>query len=350
MLTLSNERQTRFSSPQSGTDWLTIAIDQDRWLAGRCAWADGGQATEEPNGPGIGLGTARLRPGDDGTHRDAAAILRDGIAAGIRIIDTASNYGDGFAEVAVGVAVRAMVESGALARRDMMVVSKAGYQPTDHTRRQGHTLDPAFLTDAIEASRRRLGLATIDAYLVHNPEEQWTSGRTGWDVLPDAFRVMEQAAIQGRIGCYGVSAAEGFLPDSPGFHALPTLLRIARRIGGPDHHFRIIELPVSLWRREAFMATPYPHGHGLVSTLTLAATEGLRVLASTPMGGHRDREEAAGVLRTMFPDCPLTSPAMLALQFARSVPGVHAALAGVSKPGHVSELRAVMTLPRWDLG
>ena len=51
----------------------------------------------------------------------------------------------------------------------------------------------------------------------------------------------------------------------------------------------------------------------------------------------------------MFPDCPIISPAMLALQFTRSVPGIHAALAGVSTPRHVVELRELMSVPRWDL-
>ncbi len=349
MLTLSDERRTNFSLPPSGTDWLTIAFDRDHWLAGQCAWLAPESAPRTPIGAGIGLGTARLRPGRDGTHLDAAATLRAGIEAGIRVIDTASNYGDGFAEVAVGVAVRAMVASGVLDRHDVMIVSKAGYLPISDGHHHAHSLDPAFLAEAIEASRRRLGLATIDAYLVHNPEEQWDVGQPGWDALPGAFQVMERAACEGRIGCYGVSAAEGFDPDAACFHALPRLLEIARSVGGPDHHFRMIELPVSLWRREAFAATPYQRGRGVVNTLTLAAAEGLRVLASTPMGGRRDRSEAVGVLRRMFPHCLIESPAMLALQFARSVPGVHAALAGVSTQAHIDELRALMELPRWDL-
>jgi aryl-alcohol dehydrogenase-like predicted oxidoreductase len=335
----------------SGTDWPDIAVAPEHWLTGRAGWFGHVRvaADKSPIGAGIGFGTARLRPGDDGTHHDAAAIVRAGIEAGIQVIDTASNYGNGLAEVAVGTALRTMAAIGAVDRDDIVIVSKAGYLPTEDPRHQGHTIHPAFLCQSIAASRRRMGLATIDAYLLHNPEEQLVSGRSGWTVLPDTFGALERAASEGAIGCYGVSAAEGFLAEEPCFHSLQRLLGIARDVGGPDHHFRVIELPVSLWRREAFMATPYLVEQRPTSTLELAAAEGLRVLASSPLGGRRDRQEATQVLRSMFPDCPIISPAMLALQFTRSVPGIHAALAGVSTPRHVVELRELMSVPRWDL-
>jgi aryl-alcohol dehydrogenase-like predicted oxidoreductase len=335
----------------AGADWPDISVAPEHWLTGHAGWFGhvSVAADKSPIGAGIGLGTARLSPGGDGDYHAAAAIVRAGIEAGIQVIDTASNYGNGLAEVAVGIALRAIVAIGAVSRDDIVVVSKAGYLPAEDPRHQGHSVHPTFLCQSIEASRRRMGLATIDAYLLHNPEEQLASGQSGWMALPDAFEALEQAASVGAIGCYGVSAAEGFLAEERCFHSLQRLLGIARDVGGLDHRFRVIELPISLWRREAFTARPYLVEQRPTSTLELAAAEGLRVLASSPLGGRRDRKEATQVLRSIFRDFSIISPAMLALQFTRSVPGIHAALAGVSTLRHVDELRELMRMPPWDL-
>jgi aryl-alcohol dehydrogenase-like predicted oxidoreductase len=120
-------------------------------------------------------------------------------------------------------------------------------------------------------------------------------------------------------------------------------------VGGTDNHFRVIELPVSLWRRESFSATPYTVRGRPASILDVAADAGLIVLGSIPMGHKRDAGPAAGFLQTLFPHTQIESPKMMALQFARSVPGVHVVLPGISKLVHLTEAIALMRIPRWEL-
>jgi aryl-alcohol dehydrogenase-like predicted oxidoreductase len=277
-------------------------------------------------------------------------VVQGAIRAGLCVIDTATIYGHGFAEVVVGDAVRRVVLEDRFDRQKIMVVSKAGYLP--HTRAAGppHSIDPDFLRGEVAASRRRMGLETIDAYLLHNLEEQIVVDGVGWAAVPDAFTALEAEALEGHIGCYGIAAAEGFRAGEPGFHSLQRLLDYAREVGGNDHHFRVIELPVNLWRREAFTTTPYHIRRRPANTLDLAAEAGLLVLGSIPMGYGRDGHEAIEFLRGLFPANQIESPVIMALQFARSVPGVHVVLPGLSTLAHLHEAIAVAHLPRWDLG
>lgn len=330
-------------------DWLHTEVNRTEWLPGRAAWPNPGWPPDEGSvfGSGIGLGTAGFWPGDDSRVRQAHEVVRTAIRSGIRLIDTATNYGHGFAEAAIGAAVRAAVTEGHVDRSDVAVVSKAGYLPDGGAAGPAHSADPAFLRREVAASRARMGLCTIDAYLLHNLEEQMLPGGSGWEGLPDALRALEAEASEGHIGCYGVAAAEGFLDGDPGFHSLERLLECAQRAG--CNHFRVIELPVSLWRREAFSTAPYTIRGSPATILELAKEAGLIVLASIPMGHGWGDPQAVEFLRALFPDCGIESPAMMALQFARSVPGVHAALPGISTLAHLGEAVELSRIPRWDL-
>jgi len=335
-----------------GTDWRGFEVNRAEWLDGRAASLEHGSPLCKSNltWSGVGLGTAGFQPTNATHTRHIIEVTGAAIYSGIRIIDTATNYGQGFAEVVVGAAMRRAVLDGRLNRRDITIVSKVGYLPHALAGGPIHSIDPDFLRGEIAASQRRTGLATIDAYLLHNPEEQMASNGVGWAGITDAFRELEAAATTGHIGCYGVSAAEGFLAGEPEFHSLERLLSIARLVGGDDHHFRIIELPISLWRRDSFATTPYHIGGRPASTLDLAAQERLLVLGSSPMGGGRDASNTTDLLRLLFPTTSIKSPTMLALQFARSIPDVHGVLAGITNPAHLEEVITTMHMPRWDLG
>jgi aryl-alcohol dehydrogenase-like predicted oxidoreductase len=334
-----------------GTDWLNSQVSRAEWLPGRAAWTQRGWPPDESSvfGAGIGLGSAGFWPAGGNEGSQAQDVVRTAIRSGIRVMDTATNYGHGFAEVAIGAAFRAAVLEGVVRRDDVAVISKAGYRPEGATGSPLHSIEPAFLRREIDASRRRMGLYTIDAYLLHNLEEQMVGGGSGWAAVPDALGALEAATAAGDIGCYGVAAAEGFLEDYPGFHSLERLLECARQAGGVDHRFRVVELPVSLWRREAFSTTPYTLRGSPATLLELAREAGLVVLASIPMGHGRDGRQAADFLRALFPDTGIESPAMMALQFARSAPGVHAALPGISTLAHLVDAIELTRIPRWNL-
>jgi len=130
--------------------------------------------------PAIGFGTYPLC-GDDGANAIAEAIR-----LGYRLIDSAVNYEN---EGAVGAAVRRC----GVAREELLITSKL---PGRH-----HHFDDAI--KSIEESVFRMGLDTIDLYLIHwpNPLE---------DHYVEAWSALIEARNRGLVRYIGVS---NFLPE-----------------------------------------------------------------------------------------------------------------------------------------
>lgn len=120
--------------------------------------AGGVRLIEWPDGQrrhALGLGTYRLGESAERRAHELAA-LRQAFEIGWRAIDTAEMYADGGAEAVVGEALAGAFRAG-LEREDFFVVSKV----YPH-----HASFDAMLA-ACDGSRRRLGLDTLDLYLLH---------------------------------------------------------------------------------------------------------------------------------------------------------------------------------------
>jgi diketogulonate reductase-like aldo/keto reductase len=105
--------------------------------------------------PALGLGTARL--GESAVHAATElAALRTALDIGYRVIDTAEMYGAGGAETLLGRALREAMADG-LRREDLFIVSKV----------LPHNAHPAAMLKACEATLERLGLDSVDLYLLH---------------------------------------------------------------------------------------------------------------------------------------------------------------------------------------
>src|SRR6476620_9337806 len=98
----------------------------------------------------IGLGTNRLR-----NTPEHVEFVRDAVAAGIRLIDTAHLYSGGESEAAIGAA--GVTESA-------VVATKGGYEAGE-----GH---PETLAAQIEESLRRLRTDSIELYYLHKIHPQ----------------------------------------------------------------------------------------------------------------------------------------------------------------------------------
>lgn len=135
--------------------------------------------------PAFGLGTWRM--GEDAGRRSAeVAAVREAIALGYRLIDTAEMYGEGGAESVVGQAVAEALRTGDVARDELTIVSKV----------YPHNASLRGTIAAFDRSRRRLGLDRIDVYLLH-----WR----GEHPLAETAAGMQALAADGRIGHWGVS-------------------------------------------------------------------------------------------------------------------------------------------------
>lgn len=128
--------------------------------------------------PALGQGTWRM--GEDRRARKAeVAALRLGIELGLTLIDTAEMYGEGGAEEVVGEAI-------AGCRDQLFVVSKV----------YPHNAGRRAVVSACERSLDRLGIDTIDLYLLH-----WR----GAVPLAETVEGFEALRHAGKIRHWGVS-------------------------------------------------------------------------------------------------------------------------------------------------
>ncbi|WP_206245137.1 aldo/keto reductase [Novosphingobium terrae] len=128
--------------------------------------------------PALGLGTWMMAETPARRAQEIAA-LREGIALGMVLIDTAEMYGEGEAERLVGEAMAGL-------RDQVFLVSKAYPQNASTSR----------LRRACEASLRRLGTDHLDLYLLH-----WR----GNVPLAETVEAMEGLVAAGLIARWGVS-------------------------------------------------------------------------------------------------------------------------------------------------
>jgi diketogulonate reductase-like aldo/keto reductase len=107
--------------------------------------------------PVLGLGTWRM--GETANRRTAeVAAVREAIAMGYRLIDTAEMYGEGGAETVLGQGIAEALRAGDV-RREANSSSSARSIPHNASRRG--------TPEACERSLKRLGLDMIDLYLLH---------------------------------------------------------------------------------------------------------------------------------------------------------------------------------------
>jgi len=128
--------------------------------------------------PALGLGTWYMGERSSDTAAEADA-LRLGLDLGMTLIDTAEMYASGGAERVVGEALKGR-------RDDAFLVSKV----LPHNASRSGTLK------ACEASLSRMGVETIDLYLLHWP---------GPHPLEDTITAFEELIAQGKIRHWGVS-------------------------------------------------------------------------------------------------------------------------------------------------
>ena len=320
----------------------------------------------------LGLGTF---PGaaTDEVDESYAEIVRRALVCGINVIDTAAHYRYGRSARAAGAGLRRAFAEG-VKREQVFVISKGGFlcfdegMPDDldawfdaNIARKGlgrrddltdvHLLSPGYIAQQIEDTRAALGLATLDAFLVDQPEVHIP--RIGKDALnrklQSVFAVLEQAVKENKIRCYGISTFNGFRveTDNALFQSLASLQGIAEKaaqIAHQDaqarHSFRLAQMPFNQAMLEGFTRFNQATGHGNVASTIQAAFQ-LKVyamashtLAKGRLAGHC--EDAVRRALAQF-----ANDAQRALQFNRSTPGLGTSLVGISTAAHLDDLLAV---------
>ncbi len=305
----------------------------------------------------VGLRTHRGEI-DAATDDAYARAIVAAVAGGINLLDTAIDYRAQRSERAVGRALRALADDG-IARDELVVCTKGGYlpfddfEPTDpdayfehayvapglledaEIAEGRHAMTPRWLGDQLGRSLRNLGTTAVDVYYLQDPELH--AGARFATRLHAAFEQLEAEVAAGRIGRYGVASRAGLRTpaDAPGHLALADLVRAAIEVAGSRHHFRVVQVPLSLAAPEVSVA-PSQLVDGRRCTLLEAAQRlGVAVVASATLRqGHLTLRLPHAVAEALP---GLASPAQRALQFVRSHRHVTAALVGMYEPAHVAE-------------
>jgi aryl-alcohol dehydrogenase-like predicted oxidoreductase len=315
----------------------------------------------------IGIGTYLGDP-DDSTDAAYTDAIVGAVESGINVVDSAINYRFQRSERAVGAALKKLFAKG-YSRDEIVICTKAGFltpdgeMPTDpnsyfaHEFLESgifttddiaagcHCMAPGYLSDQLERSRRNLGVATIDVFYLHNPETQLS------EVSPDVFRsrireaflFLESAVASKAIRAYGMATWNSFRddPKAAGYLSLKDMADIAKDVGGDDHHFRFVQLPFNIAMPEALTRPNQVIDGKLVPMVQAARALNIALVTSAAL--------LQGQLTKNLPPfigaaLGLNDNSSLALQFARSVPGLTTALVGMSKVQHVkanSQLVAV---------
>jgi aryl-alcohol dehydrogenase-like predicted oxidoreductase len=312
----------------------------------------------------LGLGTY-LGECDDAEDERYTETAVAAIERGVNLLDTAINYRCQRSERAIAEAVRVLISRGDISREEIIVCTKGGYIPLERTPPAtkegyrgfldseyygpgvmrpedvvsgGHCLTPGYLNDQIERSRRNLGLAFIDLYYLHNPEQQLDvlTREKFLDVIRAAFSALEQQVERGVIGCYGCSTWNGFRvpPEGRNHLNLEELVGMAREVGGKSHHFKMIQLPINLAMTEAVRLPTQSADGERVPLLEAAHRFGVGVVGSATLMQSQLAQSLPEQLRSTFPG--FHSDARRAIAFAQSLP-LSAALVGMKSVMHLEQ-------------
>ena len=224
----------------------------------------------------LGLGSHRI--GLD--HPDHRAAVELALSSGINLIDSSPTFALGDSERLIGEVLADKIASESLTRAQVVLISKIGVAigaeaealarreeagPVPHScpldpgavarqetslRGGAFCLDPAFLQAQIGASLERLQCAHLDICLIQSPEHYLAAGKSReelYQALRSAFTHLEEEVTRGRVGRYGTfSNTAGRAPSDPLFLDVKALVALARELKGDAHHFKVLELPVSI--------------------------------------------------------------------------------------------------------
>ena len=307
------------------------------------------------------MGTALGAPTDE---EDAAyeRAIRRAFELGVNHIDTAINYRCQRSERVIGRTIREIAPTTGT----VFVTTKGGYLPLEapppaskaeyreYIEREyldtgiidaadlvagGHCIAPGFLRNQVERSLANLGLASIDIYYIHNPEQQLDAvSREIFDNrMHDAFAELERCVSDGLIRSYGCAMWNGLRVElrESNHVSLQTLVTTANDVAGPGNHLVAVQMPVNLGMMEGVRVATQVVGRRARTSLEAANDLGLAVIAVAPLMQGRLAHDLPKAARDAFPEA--TTDAACALAFVRMLPGIASVIVGMRNVSHVEE-------------
>jgi aryl-alcohol dehydrogenase-like predicted oxidoreductase len=316
----------------------------------------------------LGIGTYLGQPNDSTDASYTAAIVA-AAESGINLMDTAINYRLQRSERTIGTALKVLARKG-ITRDEIVVCTKGGYltpdgsMPADPNRyffeeylhkgifsakdiaAGSHCMTARFLENQLGRSLKNLQVDCVDVYYLHNPETQLSEIAEPEFLkrMREAFAFLESAAVRDKIQFYGMATWNGFRQEKSARDAmqLAQLVEIAKEIAGEKHHFRFVQLPFNLAMTEALTLGNQMMGPEQKTIMEAADELGITLIGSASLlQGQVAQNLPVFVAEAMG----LQNDAERALQFARSAPGITAALVGMSRTAHVEANTRLIEVP-----
>jgi len=316
----------------------------------------------------LGIGTYLGQP-NEATDAGYTAAIVAAVESGINLIDAAINYRLQRSERSIGTALRVLAKKG-IARDEIVLCTKGGYLTPDGTMPKDpnryffeeylqkgifstkdiaagcHCMTARFLENQLARSLKNLQVDCIDVYYLHNPETQLAeiSESEFLKRLHEAFEFLESAVARGQIQYYGMATWNGFRQEKAARDAmqLPECATVAKEIGGEKHHFRFVQLPFNLGMTEALTLGNQVSDSEVKTVMEAADELGIKLIASASLLQGQVAQNLPLFVAEAF---GLENDAERALQFARSAPGITAALVGMSRTRHVEANTRLVEMP-----
>jgi aryl-alcohol dehydrogenase-like predicted oxidoreductase len=316
----------------------------------------------------LGVGTYLGQPNDSTDASYTAAIVA-AVESGINLIDTSINYRMQRSERSIGTALKVLAHKG-VAREEIVVCTKGGYltpdsaMPADPNRyffeeyihkgvftakdiaAGSHCMTARFLENQLGRSLKNLQVDCVDVYYLHNPETQLSEipAPEFLKRVREAFTFLESAVARDQIQYYGLATWNGFRQEKAARDTmqLAQFVEIAKEIAGERHHFRFVQLPFNLAMTEALTMGNQSVGAELKTIMEAAEELGVYLIASASL---LQGQVAQNLPVFVAEALGLENDAERALQFARSAPGITAALVGMSRTAHVEANTRLVAAP-----
>jgi aryl-alcohol dehydrogenase-like predicted oxidoreductase len=294
------------------------------------------------------------------------SAVADVLAGGINLLDTSPAYRHRRSQAALGRALPRLLGPGRFRREELVITSHCGFVALnrkeedlgEYFRRhvlpdsgleeadfvaEAWSMHPRWIRAQLALSCTLLGVGHIDVLYLDAPELALsTEGMQRWQaLLLTAFGELEQLVDEGAIGAWGLASLQGWFPEGSRRAPLELapLLDLARRAGRGRTRLAVVQAPFNLGNL-AFLNTGED---GADSLQKQVLTSGLAFTGMLSLGQGQLCQGLPDYLRPLMPGC--TTDAQRALQFARSTPGVTAALVGMKTREHILENVALAGLP-----
>ncbi|HHD74580.1 MAG TPA: aldo/keto reductase [Nitratifractor sp.] len=329
----------------------------------------------------LGLGTFIKEPYKEENYVfDYISAAKEAIKCGINLLDTASNYRYGQSEKEIGIALKELGDE--VKREELIICSKGGFIQLEYPFPENpylwiedniinanlakkedieldqHCMTPDFLEWSCKRSLQNIGLEAFDIYYLHNPEMQYL--RLGeekfYKTIETVFERFEALAKKGLFQYYGVATWNGFINKEMESISLEKLLEIAEKVGGKEHRFKYIQTPFNMAKTDIYTMPTQSVAKEECTLLQAAHRLGIGVISSSSLLQmnlfHKSFSAETGVV--LDSSMKLKSDIQLALQFARSTPGIVSSLFASKVPVHIRENCEISTIKaaaksRYDL-